>query len=1085
MPSLFAQGRSNATSVSSRPWGRLVPAVLAVVLLLWSVPQDVLAQALESVRVRSGDHGSYSRVVFDWTRKVPYTLTQKGGVVTVTFDKEANLAVQRLNSRPPVFLGAIRAAAGGGKSVAVFTVPPKSKVRHFYSGNKVVLDIQEPPVWQDPPKLPKTVPLPKTAEKPKQPNAKQAAKTKQAQPQKLTPPKPLAPASTDAKKKPEKAAPKAATQQAAAPGAKTPASKKPLSLVPAKPAPDAQAADQKSAGGGTETASSTASDTRSGTAAAEGAPTGQPAGQQDGPPEPAKASVTSGADANTVTLRLDWDEPVAAAVFRRNGALWLAFDKRTDVDLPSLQQAAAGAITQVEQLRIPQATVLRLQTPKGINPSVRRDGLAWLLDFKTQPLEAKSPLNVTVEPDSPVGARVIIPLPEPGKVIPLTDPIVGDNFLVVPAIPLGHGIAVPYRYAQFGLSGTAQGVVVNPEIDDLRVRALRQGIEIVSGAPTLPLQLSAVSEELAATARLVSARPLIRILELEKWEVASDAEVLVTRSALERVLAQAPKPSRTQARLDLARFYIANAYAAEALGVLRSALENEPSLDKDREFRLLRGIGAYLLDRFETAERDFNFPGLDRNDEAEFWRAAAQAGQGDLAGAAPELRRSRAIPRQYPRPLRMRLGIVVAEGIVTIGDVRNAETLLESLALDEPTPAQLAQLTYVRGKLAELEGDFDGAVVDWEEVEAGPDRLARFRAAQARIELLAKLRRISPDEVLEEYEKLRFAWRGDDREFNLLRRLGTLYLEQKKYREGLQTLRQAATHFRTHPKAPEITRQLSNQFNDLFLKDAADVLPPVTAIAIYEEFKELTPAGAKGDRMIQKLADRLVGVDLLGSAVQLLEGQVRFRLKGEERARVGARLALVHLLSKNPKDAERVIRASELPDGADQELPEALDTQRRHLLATALMRQNKDKAALDLLDPDDSKEAGLLRTELYWNNGQWADVAIALQQVLELDGVEPPVRQLNRRQGRYVLNLATALTLAADERGLNRVRQQYGGAINRTEFAKAFQLIAARPAAGLISPESVPRRVKEAEGFQTFLAAYQERLRKNPLSAIN
>jgi len=334
-------------------------------------------------------------------------------------------------------------------------------------------------------------------------------------------------------------------------------------------------------------------------------------------------------------------------------------------------------------------------------------------------------------------------------------------------------------------------------------------------------------------------------------------------------------------------------------------------------------------------------------------------------------------------------------------------------------------------------------------------------------------------EATEELEKQRFAWRGDDREFDLLRRLGALYLEQDKCREALQTLRQAATHFRNHPDAKAVTKQMSDTFNGLYLEDKADALQPVTAIAIYEEFKELTPAGSRGDTMIQKLADRLVGVDLLDRAAALLEGQIKFRLQGAERARVGARLALIHLLARKYGDAERVIRAT-----ASGGLTPDLTQQRNHLLVQALMGQKRFADGLALLEPDQSLDGELLRSEIYWTMGNWNDAAQSLQRVVTASGARRG-EALDRKQARYMLNLATAMTLSGNERGLARIRASFGQAMANTEMAKAFDLIAARPALGLIAPASVDERVAVAQNFKTFLTAYRERLEKDPLSAIN
>src|SRR3546814_15763190 len=87
---------------------------------------------------------------------------------------------------------------------------------------------------------------------------------------------------------------------------------------------------------------------------------------------------------------------------------------------------------------------------------------------------------------------------------------------------------------------------------------------------------------------------------------------------------------------------------------------------------------------------------------------------------------------------------------------------------------------------------------------------------------------------------------------------------------------------------------------------------------------ELTPAGPEGDRIIAGLADRLVEVDLLDRAAELLEGQVRYRLQGADKARIGARLALVQLLNRNPEASLAALDGS-----AAEGLAEAIPAQRR------------------------------------------------------------------------------------------------------------------------------------------------------------
>ena len=268
-------------------------------------------------------------------------------------------------------------------------------------------------------------------------------------------------------------------------------------------------------------------------------------------------------------------------------------------------------------------------------------------------------------------------------------------------------------------------------------------------------------------------------------------------------------------------------------------------------------------------------------------------------------------------------------------------TYLEALAEEEPTAREVDRLANLEGNLKQLAGDFDGAVAAWEAAENGEDRRSQANATMSRAELLLTQGKIGPEEAIRELESLRFAWRGDEFEFNLLRRLGRLYLQVEDYRNGLRTLRQAVTYFRDNEATKDVTQLMADAFIQLYLEDAADTMKPVQAIALYEEFRELTPGGERGDEMIRKLADRLAAVDLLDRAAQLLTQQVDFRLRGVQKAQVAARLATIYLINRQPENAENVLGRSETSG-----IPPDLQRRRTQLRARAQIDKGDSAAGL-------------------------------------------------------------------------------------------------------------------------------------------
>ena len=1007
------------------------------------------------VPVRAGEHEGYSRIVFDWPRRVGYKVEQAGTAATVTFDRPARIGLGALRGRPAKFIGDVKARASDGGVAVTLSISETSRLRDFRSGQKVVVDVLAPGPAAAPPPTPKTTAQPPAAKTTAQPPAAKPQTPVASAPAASRPapaPAPRSPTPTAATPSPAPAVTKsspapAVTKPPPAPAVTKPppktsevAAAPPTPLVPGKPRPLTPPA----AGEGT------------------GAPAAPP--------------PTTAAPIDAVTLRFDWQEPVAAAVFRRAGSLWVIFDQEAPVDVAALKTASGNVVRSIESVPTERATVLRFDTVAGVNPGLRRDGLAWMLDFRRQPLNPPTPIEAEAQPNTPAGARIFLPVPEPGRAVVVRDTGVGDNLVVVPIIPLGHGIERRREYPELQILPSAQGVVVRPRIDDLRVRPLRQGIELTSGGG---LQISSVTPQAEAAASLGVMRPLTRVLDLEEWRDGKLSEFVPNKQQLQLAVATAKEADREAKRLDLARYYFSLGLAAETNAVLRVAGEGRPDIEGEPEFRAMRGASNYLMGRFGEAATDLSHESLNGNDEADFWRAALKASAGNLVGAARDLKRTGSVIRPYPKALKMPLGLLVAKAAIATGDIKQAAHQLEVLSIEESTPSQASQLVYVEGRLAELSGNFDEAVAKWEEVEDGPHRPSRAQAAVARSELLLKLRKISRAEAIEELEQLRFAWRGDDFEFRLLRRLGDLYLAEGDYRSGLRTLRQAATYFRKHKEAPQVTQQMANAFSKLYLEGASNDIPPVAAIALYDEFKVLTPSGEKGDEMIRKLADRLVSVDLLDRGAELLEAQVEFRLKGVEKARVGAQLALIHILDQKPQKAEEVLNATQ-----GSGLPDALAAQRRHLMARTLSEMGREPEALVLLEGDESREADLLRVEFNWEKQDWSGAAQALRRIVR-SVMEETDEPLDDDKARYVLNLAIALTLSGNERAVDRLRRDYAEAMSGTSFQDAFLLIASPGAQGLADYRTIANKVGVAEKFQGFMAAYRERLRAENLSKLN
>src|SRR5690606_16154470 len=198
----------------------------------------------------------------------------------------------------------------------------------------------------------------------------------------------------------------------------------------------------------------------------------------------------------------------------------------------------------------------------------------------------------------------------------------------------------------------------------------------------------------------------------------------------------------------------------------------------------------------------------------------------------------------------------------------------------------------LRGRVAEIEGRAEEALDLYGQVIAGEVRPTRAEAVYRTLLVLDQTGRIDLDKATETLSAEVLLWRGNSLEADMQTLLAQLYFRNKQYRLGFETVRQTVSFFPDSRVVNDLQTQAQNTFNDLYLDGRADEMAPVDALALYYDFRQLTPPGVRGDEMIRNLARRLVKVDLLQQAGDLLEYQMDSRLKGAAQAQIATDLAV-------------------------------------------------------------------------------------------------------------------------------------------------------------------------------------------------
>lgn len=856
-----------------------------------------------------------------------------------------------------------------------------------------------------------------------------------------------------------KAAPKKAPKPAAKPAAKTAKAAAPTSLLPPKQAAKA---------GKTETAVKAApaqtAEAKDGAVTENHGALGEVTTKRRSEGQVRPAPGPQAAAAPEISLRLPWARGAKAAAFRRGANIWLAFSRAAP---PIVRERIAPEFGPLQRIDQQGATLLYFEAPSGFEPFLRRDDQGWVVDIRRRSADPLAPLKARLSDDL---QSLLVRLNAAGPVLDVEDPSLGDRLFVVPVAKPGLGSGVQRSFPEFRILTSFQGLVIQSLSDSLKVsRGPREILLTGRGA----LAQAGGKVGLVADAQ---GPERVSLLELAEWRGPMNRDFNELRQELQAAVVKSPPREVAIARLRLARFLFARGFASEALSLLEAVVRDRKDLAKDPQVALMRAAGQFLRGDYQGAGKQLEDPGLAGEWEAQMWRAALAARAQDWEAAASGFSGTEEMIAAYPRAVRSQLRLLAAEAALESDNTETADELLAVLGKDRPSVLQTERIRFLRGLRAALAGDAARARRSWEPVAEGPDRPSRARAKLALVDLALAEGEMEPKDAIEALERLRFAWRGDFFEFTLLERLAGLYEGQKDYRKALRTLRQAASHLPDFHRSDAVALKMREIFHDLYFGERAEQISPLTAVSLYEEFRELTPVGPKGEELITRLADRLVQVDLLDEAAELLKEQVEARLSGLQKAKVGSRLALIRLFDRKPDLALEALDTSKRA-----ELPEALARERRHLRAKALSGLDRGDEALKILAGDSSEAALRLRAEIQTRLGRWAGVAETLGRLLPAQLAEDEAVRAGQRG--TLLSLAVALTLAGDNTGLQSLDGRYGTALAGTAEGETFKLLVDAGAAAGQAP--IAEVLARAEHAEAFLTAYRQRLTGGQLSQLN
>ena len=742
-----------------------------------------------------------------------------------------------------------------------------------------------------------------------------------------------------------------------------------------------------------------------------------------------EASVNESQD--SLRLVFPFDKSTGSSVFRRGKSVWMVFKTDDVIDVSAIDALRGEFVSTVDVIENGKYKAVRVTLSSAQLASAAIDNHNWTVSIGNAVLSPTKPLTASRRL-ADKGIFLSVPLEGAVGDVLFEDPDVGDHIHVVVAEAPARGLIRQQQFVMVTILPSTHALAFVPKNDSIKVHIEDDGVAIVGERS---LNLSTIKGlRASASDKLITDEWFDKALEIKDRDIAPDGQFSQWESRLIKEIVDAKESERPKYHIKLAEFYIANGYGPEALASLGLALHAQPLLQNKRAYILPKAVAELTMARHSDALKTLSNESYQKDPDAAIWRTIAAAGDSKWQLALKNASLGRTRLSSYDTKTQQDFFLSAADAALQLKDIDNAKGFLSGLILRNANQYNLGRYEILQGMLAIEEGRTEDARFFYERALKNEDSRIQASAKLHLIELDYDTKAVENAEIIEAYEKFVAVWRNDDLELKGLRGLGKVLADEEEYRRAFQLVQTAVISDNDSQITHALQDDMRELFVDLFHGGKADDLPPVDVLSLYYDFKHLTPIGRVGDEIVRYLSRRLIDIDLLPQASELLAHQVDKRLKGPARARVAADLAVVELLDNKPHRAITTLHKSRTAG-----LPVSLERQRRLVEAYAHSEVGKYDIALELLDSLDGEDVDRLRANINWDARRWSAAGELLEKTHS--GRWSDVEPLSAHVRLDIMRAAIAFSLGQDDFALNRLNRKFGQKMSESTDAGVFQVL--------------------------------------------
>ena len=773
------------------------------------------------------------------------------------------------------------------------------------------------------------------------------------------------------------------------------------------------------------------------------------------------------------SLSFSWNMPVDIGVFKRNDYLWIIFDHPQTFNVEELNTNAQPLAEDVIQQPNNAAAIIRLKPKEGTNVNIRKEGLLWIVDLYTgkDQTEIKE-FPIFTQYDIFNNSYLFLPGSSAGKIVSIFDPDIGDILNIITTDETNLGMKNAYYYPDVEILPSYAGLVTVLNADDITmdigntgvsIRRIKKGLNISEDLESLKrrTRLSQNTEQEGNFFARVNAQLLS-----ENFNTA--------QSSLLNDIASAEEKDKPKTEMLLTYYYLSKGLGSDALQLLQEQEEKKSPAVLSEEFHIAKGIANFLLKRYDTALEEFSYGDLVSSNEANFWRTLISTAQNPKAEDNIILSSYNYLIKEYPNEIRRRIALAGIESAVLAQDDLNLQNYIDIIMSSTNVTNKDALISYYTAKKLDILGYPLNAIREYRNTA---NTTSEKYSAYARYNILEIEKRTGSTknkEAIAEYEKLRYAWQEKKFKEKVLDALATTYAEGRDYSRALSTL-QTLKSLVDPEQEDQVTQRMVKIFENIYINNQDSSSASLKSLALYNDYSWLAPLSKYYNNIIPKLADRLVAADLLDQAYEILAEQyTKGNLTPQEKAVVGTRMALINLFNESPGEALNILDKTE-----HENLTPTIVAHRRLIRAKALSALGEPEAALELLRDDYSKNGLMMKSEIYWDNGQWAEAADTIKYLIEKP---QPGQKLSEEQTQLVLDWATALKKAGRETVIVRLKNTFEPFFKDTPYSSAFKVLTDSFESNKIDLKEIDKAINNIAAFSSFAKIYTDSLKSATLS---